>query len=398
MAPAYSLKPLVQDEIFSWPILASKHLSRRILIARQYAVKAMQDPAAAPAAVDTFLKHLDLWSEEHLSKFNPIVSALALLSVARLATRPEVPESHQNKAASTAAVILKHYMSQLPVANNHSIANVFWACARLQLRPDDIQEGFESKLADRFIATACQARPQGISNVLWSCSTLHMNPLNGRLLETLVGLLRTWLQGEQIDVPDMQSLSVVMCAFATMRLHIDASIAELIVRRFYEGLLKGADQQQTIPMLSYTQGVSTLLWACSSLGYSPPPHMTQQFMHSYANSQQPFLIQHDTTILYSLAVLGALTMDWFKATVDRLPQARLDAPTLQQLYIALQALRPPDVHSSAHKDWLQVRVFLCLCVLFSRICAAARHFSGYMVVLDCWTSSMSATSCVNTAL
>lgn len=321
-------------------------------------MKAMQDPAASPAAVDTFLQYLDLWSEQHLSKFNPIVGALALLSVARLATRPEVPESHQKKAGSTAAVILKHFMSQLPAANSHSIANVFWACARLQLRPDDVQEGFENQLANRFIATACQARPQGISNVLWACSTLHMNPLNGRLLETLIGLLHTWLQEHQFDVPDMQSLSVVMCSFANMRLHIDASIAELIVRRFHEGLVKGADRQDTLPALSSTQGVSTLLWACASLGYCPPPHVIQQFMDSYANSQQLISLQHDTTILYSLAVLGALTVDWFKETVKRLPQTSLDAATLQQLYIALQALRPPDVRSSAHKDWLQVSIFL----------------------------------------
>ena len=332
-------------------------------------MKTMQDPAAAPAAVDTFLKYLDLWSAEHLSKFNPIVSALALLSIARLATRPEVPESHQKKAAATAAVILKHFMSQLPAANNHSIANAFWACARLQLRPDDVQQGFENQLANKFNATACEAMPQGISNVLWACSTLHMNPLNGRLLKTLVGLLQAWLQEEQSDIPDMQSLSVVMCAFATMRLHVDAKIAELVVRRFYEGLVKGADSQHQIPMLSCTQGVSTLMWACASLGYCPPPHMTQQFLHSYANSQQPYSIQHDTTILYSLAVLGALTMDWFKATVNRLPQARLDAATLQQLYIALQALRPPDVYSSAHQDWLQVRIFLFLWAAHTHLCS-----------------------------
>ena len=347
-------------------------------------MRTMQDPAAAPAAVDTFLKYLDLWSQEHLSKFNPIVSGLALLSVARLATRPEVPESHRKKAACTAAAILKHFMSQLPAANNHSIANVFWACARLQLRPDDVQQGFENKLADRFNATACQARPQGISNVLWACSTLHMNPLNGGLLETLVGLLQTWLQEEQVVITDMQSLSVVMCSFATMRLHIDASIAEQVVIRFYEGLVKGTDQQHTIPVLSCTQGVSTLLWACALLGYCPPPHMTQQFMHSYANSQQPYSIQHETTILYSLAVLGALTMDWFKATVERLPRVRLDAPTLQQLYIALQALRPPDVHSSAHRDWLQVSIFLCLWVLFTCTFAADYDSLHQTPEADCW--------------
>lgn len=316
----------------------------------------MQDPAAAPAAMDTFLKHLDHWSKVHLSKFNPIASALALLSVARLATRPEVPESSQQKAASTAALILKHYMTQLPAATNHSVANVFWACARLQLRPDEVQQGYGDMLAETFAATAQEALPQGISNVLWACSTLRMNPLNGNLLETLVALLKTWLHDKQIDVPDMQSLSVAMCAFATLRLHVHAAIAELIVRRFYEGLVMGEARKQPMPLLSCTQGVSTLMWACASLGYCPPPHMLRQFMRSYASCQQPYSIQHDTTILYSLAVLGALTMDWFKATVQRLPHTRLNAPTLQQLYMGLQALRPQDTCSPAYKDWLQVRL------------------------------------------
>ena len=350
--PQFYCPPLVQDEIFSWPIHAAKHLSRRIVIARHYAMTAMHDPAAAPAAIDTFLQYLDYWSTEHLDKFNPIVCSLALLSVARLATRPEVPESHQRKAASSAAVILKHFMSQVPTADNHSTANVFWACARLQLRPDDVHQGFDDKLAQRFIRTACQSRPQGISNVLWACSTMRMNPLNGGLLASLVAQLETWLSDEASDVVNnMQCLSVVMVAFATLRFYTP-SVAELVVRRFHEGLLKGSDQPQ---------GLSNLIWACASLGFCPPPHMLHQFMQSYTKSQQPYLIQHDTTLLYSLAVLGALTMDWFKATVQRLPNTRLSPPTLQQLYIALQALRPQDSDSPKYKDWLQVWLCFCAC-------------------------------------
>ncbi|KAL3146839.1 hypothetical protein ABBQ38_014813 [Trebouxia sp. C0009 RCD-2024] len=331
-------------DILSWPIHEPKHLSRRIMIARTNAMAAMLDPAAAPAAMDTFLRYLGYWSEKHQDKFNPIASSLALLSLARLATRPEVPASHQKKVLSAAAVMLKHFMSRATRADQHSTANVFWACARLRLRPDDLQPGFEDKLAQCFIATAHDATPQGISNVLWSCSTLRINPLNGGLLATIVALLKTWQSDSFNGASNMQSLAVVMTAFATMRLHIDASVAELLLKRFYEGTLQGADEPQ---------GLSNLLWACASLGFCPPPHMTRQFMHSYRTSRQPYMVQHETIILYSLAVFGALTTEYFKVTLQKLHGQQLDPPSLSQLYIALQALRPLDSESPAHKDWLQ---------------------------------------------
>lgn len=309
-------------------------------------MKAMEDPAAAPAAMDTFLQYLDHWCAKHPDKFNSIACSLTFISLTRLATKPEVPLSHQKKAISAAAVFLKQFMSCVTEASQQSTANVFWACARLELRPDDLQPGFEDKLARAFIATAHEATPQGISNVLWSCSTLQMNPLNGGLLATIVALLKTWQSDDFDAASNMQSLSVVMTAFATMRFHVHASVAELVVRRFYEGVLRGADEPQ---------GLNNLLWACASLGYCPPPHVTAQFMHSYRATQQPCLVQHETTILYSLAVFGALTMDYVKDAVQRMPKEMVSVAAVSQLYMALQALRPLNSQSPAYKDWLQVR-------------------------------------------
>ena len=172
---------------------------------------------------------------------------------------------------------------------------------------------------------------QGISSVLWACSTLHISPLQGKMLESLVTIINTRLAAKDFNAAaNMQAMSVIMCAFACLKLHIPAVTAELIVRRFSEGLVEGSDQPQ---------GLCNIIWACAALGYSPPPHMMQHFMRCYRRSRQPFLTKHDGMMTYSLAVLGAITMDYFQAMVKRLP-GRLEPITIQQIYTALQALRP----------------------------------------------------------
>lgn len=339
-----------QEVILGRPILAARHISCRINIARRDAAAGMLNLATAPAALDTFLGHLHQWLEEHPDKFNHIACSIAMLSVAQFALRPKLPNDYQKKAVATAAVMLKHFDSrpchQTMAMDDHAISNVLWACARLRLRPDDVQPGSEDRLALRFKAIAGQAKLHSISKVLWSCSSLHINPLKGELLEALVdGTHRVLLQQGFDPTSNIQSLALSMHSFANMRFHVQASTAELIIKRFYEGLARGIDEPQAL---------SNVMWACASLGYSPPPYMLQQFMQSHLDSRKPVVTQHDTTVLWSLAVLGGLNMDFFQKLIKRLPKIFANKPTILQLYIALQALRPQDTKSSAHQNWLQV--------------------------------------------
>ncbi|DBA88400.1 TPA: hypothetical protein ACH3X2_004893 [Trebouxia sp. C0005] len=143
----------------------------------------------------------------------------------------------------------------------------------------------------------------------------------------------------------MQSLSVMMFAFASLRLHIEPAVAELIITRFYQGVVQGEDQPQ---------GLNNILWTCATLGYLPPPHMLQCFKESYATSKKPFLLQHDSTVAWSLAVLGALDMEYFKTMLLRFPRRVLLHATVGQLYQALQALRPSDKSTPAYTEWFEV--------------------------------------------
>lgn len=181
---------------------------------------------------------------------------------------------------------------------------------------------------------------------------MRINPLKGELLACLLDGTHSLLSKQDFDpASNMQSLSLIMHSFVNIRFHVHASLAELVVTRFCEGLEKGSDAPQALCIV---------LWACASLGYSPPPYMLQQFIQRHLDSRKHVVTQHDLTVRWSLAVLGGLTMDFFQTIVKRLPNTFEHETRQFQLYIALQALRPQDTKSAAHQDWLQVGASLLL--------------------------------------
>ena len=114
----------------------------------------MRDRSSAAHALENFLRQLQFWAQEHPNKFNSIVSSVALLSVAHLAGKavewagPQVPI-----VPSITAMLIRMNLQGICEASNHSVCNVFWACGRLQIRPDDVHPGFEDQLVQRFIDT-----------------------------------------------------------------------------------------------------------------------------------------------------------------------------------------------------------------------------------------------------
>ncbi len=196
-------------------------------------------------------------------------------------------------------MLIRMNLQGISEASNHSVCNVLWACARLQIRPDDVHPGFEDQLVQRFIDTQASATLQGANNVLTACEALRLNLRDGFVLEHLVQIIKRHLSAESFDSKyHMQSLSVIMSTFASLQLHIQPAFAELIVTEFCQGLVHGADDPQ---------GVSAILWACASLGYLPPPYILECLMKSYATSKKSALLQcESSTVLWSLAVLGIL--------------------------------------------------------------------------------------------
>ena len=145
----------------------------------------------------------------------------------------------------------------------------------------------------------------------------------------------------------MHYLSVIMAAFAHLQLHIQPAFAELIVTEFYQGLLHGADG---------AHGVSMILWACASWGYLPPPYMLECLKKSYATSEKPPLLQcNDSTMLWSLTVLGMLDMEFFKIMILRRPRQLQQIADVQRIHQALHALRALDKISAAYTEWSEVR-------------------------------------------
>ena len=217
------------------------------MIFRRRTAAAMLHPPTSPHALKIFLGQLRHWMKQHPDKFDHIACSIAMQSLAHFSVTRKLPVHHQEKAVATAAVILKHFVSQ-PVnqtftEDDCAISNVFWACARLKLRPDDVHQGSEDNLALRYRASAGQANLLSLSVMLWSCSTLRINPLQGKLLESLVdGVQRVLPRKELHPASNMQTLSLIMHSFANMGFRVHASIAESIITQIYEGLARGRDE------------------------------------------------------------------------------------------------------------------------------------------------------------
>ncbi|DBA73297.1 TPA: hypothetical protein ACH3X1_011353 [Trebouxia sp. C0004] len=347
--PATSEQRSELEPAYEGRITDMSHLSSCIKVARETAAMAMHDKSSAAQALTTFLQQIGIWAQDHPSKFDARRASVALLSMAHVTFRAQKFDRtslHNPLIPDIAAVMMKRNIQQILGASNHTICNVFWACARLQIRPDDVHAGAEDKLGQRFIDTQTSATLQGLSSVLWACGVLGLNPGDGDFIEHAVHIIKKELAVDEFDSKEhMQSLSVMMFAFASLRLHIQPAVAELIISRFYQGVVQGADEPQ---------GLNNILWTCATLGYLPPPHMLQCFKKSYAASKKPFLIQHDSTVAWSLAVLGVLDMEYFKTMILRFPRRMLLNATVGQLYQALQALRPSDESTPAYTEWFEV--------------------------------------------
>ncbi len=335
----------------------SEQLNSYIKTAREEAILSMRNKISAAQALESFLQQLTVWTHEHPEYLSSSVFGSALLSMAHVATKAETLDSAATQnflVRGTAATVIKMFMQRVSKANNRSICSIFWACARLQISPDDVQPGFSDQLGQRFIETHTSATLHGVDSVLYGCSTLGLNPRDGLLLEHLAQIVQQQLTACEFSSKDhMRSLSTIMASFTFLGLHIEPPLAELIITRVYQGLLLRAGDPQSVRLV---------LWACASLGYLPAPHMLHCFKDNYAASKKhsdAFLVECDSSVVWSLAVLGALDMDFFKMVILRCQRRPLRDAHVQQLHQALYALQPLVNSAPAYAEWSEVRLRCC---------------------------------------
>ena len=325
---------------------------------RRKAAAVMQDKASIQPVLGAFCQQMRDWLQQYPDLFNPVNSSSAVLAVTHLAKKAQtLAETTQISPGALAlnAALLQKIVSEISSAEHRSLCNVLWAFARLSIRPDDLMPGCEEALMDRVLDTSGSATLQGASSVLWSCSALGINPGNGVLIRSCLETIERSIKTTPLPLQDMQSMSMTMCALAHMRLHIKPALAELMVTKVYLGLLQG---------MSAPLAIANILWACATLGYAPQGYMLQRFKQSYASSTRRMSAQHDSTVGWSLAVLGALDMSFFTRIVLRtLHSSPHSDKNAQMLYQALQS-------------WEDVRLLTLTSFSYVSICMMLRRHSA----------------------
>ncbi|DBB08176.1 TPA: hypothetical protein ACH3X3_008360 [Trebouxia sp. C0006] len=146
-----------------------------------------------------------------------------------------------------------------------------------------------------------------------------------------------------------QSVCNVFWACGRLPDDVHPGFEDQLVQRFI-------DTQASATLQDGAHGVSMILWACASWGYLPPPYMLECLKKSYATSEKPPLLQcNDSTMLWSLTVLGMLDMEFFKIMILRRPRQLQQIADVQRIHQALHALRALDKISAAYTEWSEIQ-------------------------------------------
>lgn len=176
-------------------------MSRRLLVLRHFALASMKDRASAIQAIKNYTTRTVIWVDKYPQFCEPIVTSIALLSLAHLMARAEVFGIISDASVTEISHrLLDITIARIPEASNQAIANVFWALARLNVSPASVVPAYEASLAEAFLTTRHKSTVLGVSHVLWALSMLKINPLEGRLLQHLVKRLE-----ECIENPALKS-------------------------------------------------------------------------------------------------------------------------------------------------------------------------------------------------
>ena len=177
-----------------------EHLSNRLMVLRRYSLSSMHDKASATKALTSYTRQTNTWTTQYTALCNPINASIGLLSLAHLWVRAEkLGVKFHPALTATAQRLVDLTMARRTEATSHTVCNVYWALGRLKIWPASIVPAYESALAEIFIATQQDCNLVGLSSVLWSMAMLNLNSLNGRLLETAVGVLERTIHDPDLN-------------------------------------------------------------------------------------------------------------------------------------------------------------------------------------------------------
>ena len=170
------------------------------MVLKRHSLSSMRDKFTATKALTSFTRQTNAWTTQYTAVCNPINTSIGLLSLAHLWIKAQkLGVKYHPALPATAHRLVDLTMARRSEATSHTVCNMYWALGRLKIWPASIVPAYESALADMFIATQQDCNLVGLSSVLWSMAVLSLNSLDGRLLESAVGVLERTIQDPELD-------------------------------------------------------------------------------------------------------------------------------------------------------------------------------------------------------
>ena len=258
----------------------------------------------------------------HADAFDAIHAATAMHRLATHARSQRDRESATRDARF--AILLDVVTRSLGKMNSQGLANVAWACARLEHHPGEevlreIAEGLEAELRGGVAGgggNRRQTRPQAVSNTLWAFGQLRYKP-DDDTLSSLCSNAAPLLKKFRA-----QELSNAMLGLA----HVEHDPGAA----FFDQAMRAASDE----MRSFEgQETSNLLWSCARLGRAPPAELIDGLLEQDAASNLGGMA----------SPLNMSQCLWACARLDRPPPAAYLAAAERELPRCASRLNPENV-------------------------------------------------------
>jgi hypothetical protein len=258
----------------------------------------------------------------HADDFDAIHAATAMH---RLATHARSQRDRESATRDKRfAILFDAVTRRLRKMNSQGLANVAWACARLEHHPGEevlreIAEGLEAELRGGVAGgggNRRQTRPQAVSNTLWAFGQLRYKP-DDDTLSSLCSNAAPLLKKFRA-----QELSNAMLGLA----HVEHDPGAA----FFDQAMRAASDE----MRSFEgQETSNLLWSCARLGRAPPAELIDGLLEQDAASNLGGMA----------SPLNMSQCLWACARLDRPPPAAYLAAAERELPRCASRLNPENV-------------------------------------------------------
>jgi hypothetical protein len=258
----------------------------------------------------------------HADGFDAIHAATAMHRLATHARSQRDRESATRDARF--AILLDVVTRSLRKMNSQGLANVAWACARLEHHPGEdvlreIAEGLEAELRGGVAGgggNRRETRPQAVSNTLWAFGQLRYKP-DGDTLSSLCANTTPSLKKFRA-----QELANAMLGLA----HVEHDPGAA----FFDAAMRAASDE----LRSFEgQETSNLLWACARLNRTPPSELIDGLLEQDAAANLGGMA----------SPLNMSQCLWACARLDRPPPAAYLAAAEREIPRCATRLNPENV-------------------------------------------------------